>query len=276
MNRSVYRRHLVNMLAAILPGLSSSLMAASLSLVPSAGNLNVGDEVTVSVIADSEGADLVVADVFVDYDPAIFELLAIDSTQSDFQYNFALTDPTLFPVTEIDNGAGSSRVLVAVPSPGISGGSLQVASFLFRALGAGVDVDVSLGYSGPGALEDSNLIVDDGVGSDGLSQVANAAFTVVEAMDTDGDGIVDNEDNCIEDANADQRDSNGDGYGNRCDADLNNDGYVTATDYLILRSRLNTADADADLNGDGVVTATDYLILRSQLNQPPGPSGVVE
>ncbi len=70
-------------------------------------------------------------------------------------------------------------------------------------------------------------------------------------------------------------DTDGDGYGNICDADLNNDGFVTATDYLILRSKLNSADPDADFNGDGFVTATDYLMLRNMLNQSPGPSGIV-
>ena len=92
--------------------------------------------------------------------------------------------------------------------------------------------------------------------------------------DTDGDGVPDHMDNCTAVANADQRDTDGDGYGNRCDPDFNNDGVVTAADYLILRARLNQADRLADLNGDGRVTAADYLILRGRLNQPPGPSGL--
>jgi len=44
---------------------------------------------------------------------------------------------------------------------------------------------------------------------------------------------------------------------------------------LVLRGVLNTADPDADLNGDGIVTVTDFLILRGDLNQPPGPSGLM-
>ena len=52
---------------------------------------------------------------------------------------------------------------------------------------------------------------------------ADERITVVPAaVDTDGDGILDDTDNCLDVANADQRDTDGDGFGNRCDTDLNN------------------------------------------------------
>ena len=97
--------------------------------------------------------------------------------------------------------------------------------------------------------------------------------------DTDGDGAPDAADNCILLANPTQLDANRDGYGNACDADLNNSFLVTAADFAILRSVLNqsaassAAAADADLNGSGTVTAADFAILRARLNTAPGPSG---
>jgi len=94
-------------------------------------------------------------------------------------------------------------------------------------------------------------------------------------IDGDGDGVPDEVDNCTLLSNATQVDADGDRYGNRCDPDFNNDGVVTAADYLLLRAKLNTTDPLVDLNGDGVVTAADYLILRGYLNKPPGPSGLV-
>jgi hypothetical protein len=96
----------------------------------------------------------------------------------------------------------------------------------------------------------------------------------VPPPDADGDGVADAADNCTAAANPDQRDSNDDGFGNACDADLNDSGLVTSTDYTILRSRLNTSDPDADLNGSGLVTSADFFMLRTMLNQPPGPSGL--
>jgi len=120
---------------------------------------------------------------------------------------------------------------------------------------------------------------------DGVNPPATAVVTIdVEALDDDHDGITNEFDNCINKPNGplildagnnSQLDTDGDGYGNICDPDLNNDGIVTVTDFLILRGRLHTLDPDADLDGSGFVTVTDFLILRNTLNKPPGPSGIV-
>ena len=114
-------------------------------------------------------------------------------------------------------------------------------------------------------------------------------FTATTGPDTDGDSVVDGIDNCTLVANAVagnvpgtsipryQLDSDHDGYGNACDADLNNSGLVTTGDFGLLRSVLNELasfsplSAAADLNASGTVTATDFAILRARLNTPPGP-----
>lgn len=48
--------------------------------------------------------------------------------------------------------------------------------------------------------------------------------------DFDGDGIPDIRDNCRIVVNTDQRDTDQDGNGNLCDADLNNDGLANSLD----------------------------------------------
>jgi subtilisin-like proprotein convertase family protein len=93
-------------------------------------------------------------------------------------------------------------------------------------------------------------------------------------VDTDGDGVADIFDNCTNVSNADQRDTDGDGYGNRCDADLDNSGFVNITDLGIFKSRFGTSNADADLDGNGFVNITDLGIFKSLFGKPPGPSGV--
>lgn len=94
--------------------------------------------------------------------------------------------------------------------------------------------------------------------------------------DSDNDGIVDSQDNCTLYANGDQRDTNGDGYGNRCDPDITNDGIVNFADVAMWVPFFNTATTgDADFNGDGFANFGDYPLFPLFFLQAPGPSGLV-
>ncbi len=99
-------------------------------------------------------------------------------------------------------------------------------------------------------------------------------------FDTDLDGVLDPLDNCRIIANPTQLDTDQDGYGNICDADLNNSGTVTTADFGLLRSVLgqpatfSPLTAAADMNGSGTVTTADFGLLRARLGTPPGPSGL--
>jgi hypothetical protein len=99
-------------------------------------------------------------------------------------------------------------------------------------------------------------------------------------FDSDGDGALDHDDNCMLVANASQCDSDGDGYGNRCDGDLNDNGAVNAQDTTLYRQQLGQPSAapsynEADLNCNGNVNAQDTTLFRQLLGSPPGPSGLV-
>ncbi|MEM9388794.1 MAG: hypothetical protein AAGA68_27385 [Pseudomonadota bacterium] len=92
-------------------------------------------------------------------------------------------------------------------------------------------------------------------------------------QDDDSDGIDNAVDNCTLVANADQRDSNDDGFGNACDPDVNDDLIVDVDDRDIVRSRLFTDDPDADFDGNGIVSLPDLRLVRDYLGLPPGPAG---
>lgn len=111
----------------------------------------------------------------------------------------------------------------------------------------------------------------------GLGTFATGTLTFMREMitDSDNDGIADAQDNCIEIANPAQRDTDGDLFGNACDADLNNDNIINVVDLGILRAVFFSADPDADFNGDGTVNVSDLGILRTQFFGMPGPSGLV-
>lgn len=100
-----------------------------------------------------------------------------------------------------------------------------------------------------------------------------------DTADSDGDGVSDDIDNCIEVANPRQIDADDDGFGNLCDADLNNDLVTNVVDLGRFKAVFFTTptspdwDPAADFNSDGVVNAIDLGILKQHFFLPPGPSG---
>jgi hypothetical protein len=99
-------------------------------------------------------------------------------------------------------------------------------------------------------------------------------------VDTDADGAPNIADNCRLLPNntgaAAQCDSDGDGFGNRCDGDLNNNNSTNAFDTPLYRAQLGKPSVAptynvADLNCNGSVNAFDTPIFRSLLGSPPGP-----
>jgi hypothetical protein len=109
----------------------------------------------------------------------------------------------------------------------------------------------------------------------------------VDTGDRDGDGVPDAEDNCLDVPNPQQRDSNGDRFGNRCDPDVDDDGRVATSwgriypvdargdlEAIALTARNGPYDPDHDLDGNGTVDADDVAIAQLWLFRRPGPSGI--
>ena len=98
--------------------------------------------------------------------------------------------------------------------------------------------------------------------------------------DDDGDGVTNSNDNCTQVANPDQRDTNGDDYGNACDPDLNNDLVVDFGDLPFFQAAFFSSpddgnwNEDGDLNGDDVVDFGDLPPIQALFFGPPGPSGL--
>ncbi len=107
-------------------------------------------------------------------------------------------------------------------------------------------------------------------------------------VDSDGDGVDDPFDNCPVHANPDQLDGDGDGYGNRCDADFNQDGVVGLPDFAALALRLETTCSDAgyelayDLDApvscatgcspaECAIGLADFARVAGELGRLPGP-----
>lgn len=124
------------------------------------------------------------------------------------------------------------------------------------------------GFVGTDSFEywvESGLVVDYGT-----------VHVTVTDPDLDDDGVLNTVDNCSQVANPSQCDSDGDGYGNRCDGDFTGNSATNAQDGVVLRSRLGTASTGptydaADLNCNGFINAQDVALFRQLLGKPPGP-----
>jgi hypothetical protein len=95
--------------------------------------------------------------------------------------------------------------------------------------------------------------------------------------DIDRDDIPDSTDNCVISANPQQLDPDLDGYGNRCDADFDQDGDTDQddTDFLSFNCTGGTPPPVCDLDEDGIAgNLADFGIFASLLGAPPGPSGL--
>jgi uncharacterized protein (DUF1800 family) len=104
--------------------------------------------------------------------------------------------------------------------------------------------------------------------------VAFAMGAIAQAADTDGDSVQDHLDNCSAVGNTDQRDTDGDGFGNRCDTDLNNDRVTNGFDVVPFKAAIGSSGPHADFNGDGVVNGFDVIILQGYIGKAPGPGAV--
>jgi len=115
----------------------------------------------------------------------------------------------------------------------------------------------------------------------GFAMSASAGAVV----DTDGDLVPNQFDNCSAVANGpnqttNQVDSDLDGYGNRCDADYDNNFATTAADFGVFLGTFGTNNlGETDHDGNGTITAADFGIFLGKFSgvgaaNQPGVSGL--
>ena len=101
----------------------------------------------------------------------------------------------------------------------------------------------------------------------------NRSTMIVNVTDTDGDGVGDYMDNCMDTPNEYQEDTDNDGYGNICDGDLDNDGGVGFLDFNAFKLCWLKDNSDpewsgqcehADFDSDNAVGFLDFNIFKGR------------
>jgi hypothetical protein len=133
---------------------------------------------------------------------------------------------------------------------------------------------IAVQYTAPANLPAGQLLVNDTFVyrvADGITS-RTAAVQVTVLRDTDGDLVADIRDNCVNVANANQRDTRNSGIGNICNGDLKNKGTApNFEDLAIFRTRFASTNAEADFDGNGVVNFADLAIFRQLFAKPLPP-----
>jgi hypothetical protein len=79
-----------------------------------------------------------------------------------------------------------------------------------------------------------------------------------ESSDGDTDGVGDNADNCVEQANLDQLDTDNDGEGDVCDSDADNDGLPNLWEIKYGLDPLDPSDSADDADWDGLSNLQEF------------------
>jgi hypothetical protein len=132
----------------------------------------------------------------------------------------------------------------------------------------------------PEADCNENGVPDDVDIAEGYSLDCNGNGTPDECEpDTDGDGVIDECDNCPDNANADQMNFDGDDWGDACDGDIDNDGITNeedACDFTPSGAAIVTDPGDprygtlpfGDLDGDCDCDLEDFSLMNHVFTGP--------
>ena len=187
--------------------------------------------------------------------PGDVDLSRAELTSSHFSFHI---NGSVVRQFDAGRGEGDFRTLTLTESGHIDFGAVEEFAGVFE---ADEPMTMRLG-SGGGAL--GNAVGD--------ACVFLGTWQLTTTRDDDADGVADSADNCSEVANPDQRDSDADGFGNACDADLDNNCVVDNADLQRMTSVFFSVDRNADINGDGIVNVVDFGAALSRHMTAPGPS----
>ncbi|HIF96853.1 MAG TPA: hypothetical protein EYQ54_07485 [Myxococcales bacterium] len=238
------------------PGLGTSLSPANGGMGVAVGAINMNFDIS---LGSSRGPSACSGGIFPDISAPGVAVWTTDKSFGGFPFYTQMTG-TSFAAPHVAGGLA----LLRGAYPNASVDELEAAL---------VETAFDLGVSGPDNEHGQGLL--DLPSALAWLDGAPACTAGSNGLDSDQDGILDSCDNCTMISNSAQRDTDLDGFGNRCDADFDNDGLVTMADVVLFISAFGTTDPDSDFDGDGYVNFFDVFVLLRSYLMAPGPSGTV-
>lgn len=161
---------------------------ASLKISPDNYVALIGEVFDINILLNTGGNSVVVGKATLVYNPQDFELQKWDTSQSVFsQNNPCQLDNKPCEIIYDDKSAGKITFILPRPTPGVKTASGLVARLTFKALREVTtgNQNFKLHFLAEGNYTDSDVILDDGQGTDVLGSVGNATITALNAVCTD-------------------------------------------------------------------------------------------
>ncbi len=143
---------------------------ATLSLSPNTGVYKVGNTYAIDILVNTHGQNVVAVAAYLNYNPGLFQVVSIDNTGSVF---------TTEAENVIDNVNGNVKITSGIPTPGINTVSGKVATLNIKGLADTAPSADNFNFNfTAGSTIDSNVILNDGLGTDIISGVDNGKYTL--------------------------------------------------------------------------------------------------
>ncbi len=146
---------------------------AELSLSPSTKTVGIGETFSIDVLVNTNSQNVVAVGAYLTYDATKLQVIDIDTSKSIL---------TMEAEKIFDSNAGKIKISRTKPTPGINTANGNVATINFKALSPASPTKVDFIIDGIGISgTDSDILLDDGKGTDILSSVKNGSYTITSA-----------------------------------------------------------------------------------------------
>lgn len=151
---------------------------ASFFLSPSKVSIVKDGNFVINVMIDTKGYNVVAATAIINYNPSELKLLNYNTSGSIFSdENTCIYNGKPCQIIQNDTTNGKIEITMAKPSPGINATSGNFATLNFQALKIASSSNITVNFSS-GSYSDSNIVIDDGAGTDILKTVSNATVAI--------------------------------------------------------------------------------------------------
>jgi hypothetical protein len=154
----------------------ADIVPVVMSVVTDTDTHKAGDQYTDQILLDTGGQNVVAVQSIATYDKTKVQIVSIDDSASDFPNEIKKED---------DSENGKIFVALAKPTPGVNSVRADIATVTIKVLADFTGSALAMKFDTPAAVDDSAAILDDGNGTNILTQVKNVVTNPTPPPSTD-------------------------------------------------------------------------------------------